>query len=61
MRTNVDELNLGNCVVIYELNGVVKRYETRQVCDIPLSNGGTWRVVYFVIPQESRIIGFEQY
>ena len=60
MKTNVEELRLGECTVVYEDNGVERRYEGAAVCDIPLKKGGTWRVVYFVLPGNAKIIGYEQ-
>lgn len=60
MVMNYEELKLGECAVIYEINGIKKRYEGAIVCDIPLTKGGGMRVVYFIIPGEAKIIGYEQ-
>ena len=57
---NQEELKLGECAVIYEMNGVRKRYEGASVCDIHLTKGGSIRVVYFILPGEAKIIGYEQ-
>ncbi len=60
MITNYKELELGECTVIYEVNGVRRKYERAAVCDIELSKGGSVRVVYFILPGEAKIIGYEQ-
>jgi hypothetical protein len=60
MITNYEELKLGECTVIYEMNGVRRKYERAVVCDIELSKGGSIRVVYFIIPCEAKIMGYEQ-
>lgn len=60
MITNYEELKLGECAVIYETNGIRKRYEGACVRDIPLRKGGSMRVVYFILPGEAKIIGYEQ-
>ena len=60
MITNYEELKLGECVVVYEINGIRKRYKGASVCDITLKKGGSMRVVYFILPGAAKIIGYEQ-
>lgn len=60
MIVNEKELKVGECTVIYEMNGVRRKYERAAVCDIDLIKGGSMRVVYFILPYEAKIIGYEQ-
>lgn len=60
MITSEKELKLGECTVICEDHGQIKRYKNAKVCDIPMSNGETWRVVYFIHSYDDKVIGYEQ-
>lgn len=60
IKKSAEELQPGKCNVIYETNGIRKRYEGAAVCDVPLSTGDNLRVVYFILPGEAKIIGYEQ-
>lgn len=54
-------LQIGRCDVIYQSHtGIEKVYKDVAVCDVEIKKGEFMRVVYFTIPQDSKIIGYMQ-